>query len=257
MNSTVRQFAHKIRLLQKRMTAMTFAFLLREAHEHLRARMDAWAETMALDYLVYKSGHEYVLVFCKTTPHAQVALSRGPWTVKEKLGLGYVPQRIVPGAPFMEKLLRITNSNRAPNPIFHKGEQFTFQAMAGSLSKAGRLINPQNSMTELVTAGDVKVTDVGRLDHTRAVLERERVCNAFSQKADLDGVLTLEFGLYDADGNLLPPGPTKALGARTRVDIVGLPGDCLSKRKHYYIYSKGTFSAHRKFFLCIFALFAN
>ena len=223
---------------QKRMTAVTFAFFIHEADEHLRARLDAWAETMGLHYLVYESGHNYVLVICKATPHLQVPLSRGAWTVKDKLGLGYVPTRITPGSPFMEKLLRITNGNRAPDPVFHKGEQFSFQAMAGALSKAGRLINLQNSMTDLVTAGDLKVTDVGRLDIARAVLERERVCNAFSQKDDLEGELPIEFGLYDADGNLLPPGPTKQLGARTRVNILGLPGDTMSKRKHWWIYSK-------------------
>jgi hypothetical protein len=200
--------------------------------------MDAWAEAMSLDYLVYPSGHQYVLVFCKTTPHSQVTLSRGSWTVKKKLALSYVPVRITPGSPFMEKLLCITNGRRAPIPTFHKGAQFTYQALECALSKAGRLINTQNSMTDLVTAGDLKVTEVGRLDHARSVLEREKVYHAFSQKEDLQGDLTVEFGLYDADGQLLPPGPTKELGARTKVTITGLPGDTLSKRKHWWVYSK-------------------
>jgi hypothetical protein len=48
--------------------------------------------------------------------------------VKDKLGVEYIPTRITPGSPFIEKLMRLTNGNRAPNPVYHRGDQFTFTA---------------------------------------------------------------------------------------------------------------------------------
>jgi hypothetical protein len=191
-----------------------------------------------LDYLVYPSGYQYVLIVCKSNPLSQLALSRGAWTVKDKLGLGYVPVRITPGSPFVENVLRQTTGAQAPFPTYYKGENFSAPVLAGLLTKRGRLMNQEHAMAGLVATGDLRVTDVGRIDNARALLHSEAVNRAFSQKKDLEGPLTVEFGLYDDQGRLLPPGPTKKLGARTCVVIPGLPGNTMNKKKHLWIFSK-------------------
>jgi hypothetical protein len=93
-------------------------------------------------------------------------------------------------------------------------------------------------MSGLVAAGDLRVTDVGRIDNARSVLHPESINRAFAQKKDLHGDLPIVFYLYDSEGRRVPPGPTKKLGKPTTVVLHGLPGDTLSKKKHVWIYSK-------------------
>jgi adhesin HecA-like repeat protein len=138
----------------------------------------------------------------------------------------------------VENVLRLTTGAQAPAPVFYKGENFSAAALAGLLSKRGRLMNREHAMSGLVASGDLRVTDVGRIDNARSVLQSEAIHRAFSQKRDLDGVLPVVFYLYDSEGRRVAPGPTKKLGKPTTVFLHGLPGDTLSKRKHIWIYSK-------------------
>jgi hypothetical protein len=223
---------------QARLTAKTFAFYLQEAGDYLQARLDAWATVTCLDYLVYPAGQQYVLVLCKTNPLSQVALTHGAWTVKDKLGLGYVPVRIAPGSPFVENVLRLTTGAQAPFPVFYKGENFSAPALAGLLTKRGRLMNREHAMSGLVATGDLRVTDVGRIANARSMLHSEAINRAFAQKKDLEGPLPVVFYLYDNEGRRVAPGPTKKLGKPTTVVLHGLPGDLMSKKKHVWIYSK-------------------
>jgi hypothetical protein len=207
--------------------------------DDVQPRLVKWAEECQLDYLVYKStACAYVLVLSKGDSDAQMGLAHGSRTVAQKLMLGYLPSRIKPGAPFLEKLVKLTNGGQAPVVLWSKGPKYTLPALTQTLSKAGRLMNAENSFVDLVYDGDVKIMDVGRLHHARSVIQDDMRNNIFSQKADLHGDVVLEFGLYDKKGRLLPPGPTKKLGARTKVVISGMPGQYYAKQKHWWIYSK-------------------
>jgi hypothetical protein len=220
------------------MTACKFAFYLRDANDQINDRMSAWATEHFLDYVIYRTEHRVVLIFGKLNPRQQVALSRGAQTVADKLELNYAPERIAPGAPFLENVLRLTVGNRAPILLYLKGYQFSQAALQTALKKSGRLMNPEYPIATLVTRGDLKVNQVGPIDQARTILRSEAMTNAFNEKKDLQGTLNIEYGLYDAQGRLMDPGPTKRLGARTVVPFTGYPGHDGVKKKHIYIYSK-------------------
>jgi hypothetical protein len=125
-------------LQAKRIVAEKLAFYLMPPLDDLHPRFIEWAEEAELDYLVYKStGCAYVLVLSKHDSDVQMGLSRGSRTVAQKLMLGYLPSRIKPGNPFLEKLIKLTNRGQAPMALWSKGHQYTLQAMTQSLSKAG------------------------------------------------------------------------------------------------------------------------
>ena len=223
------------------MTAKVFAFHLRAINDDLHARMDAWAAAAFLDYVVYASNQQpqprHVLLFAKTHPTAQIALSRGALTVQTKLGLDYLPERIHARVPFVENVLRQT-AGGIPLPLYVRGEAFSAAALASGLRRSGRLLNPDHSMASLVAAGDLKVTDVGKIDMARSVVRSEAIMRAFSQKKDLEGELPVTFYKYNEAGERMPEGPTKETGLATTVVLNGLPGDTLSKRKHQWIWSR-------------------
>jgi hypothetical protein len=220
------------------MTAVRFAFYLREATDAIHERLETWAKNSFFDYVIYRTEDRAVLIFGKSDPSHQVALSRGARTVAEKLGLDYTPDRIVTGAPFLEGVLRLTAGHRAPVPLYVRGYQFSQAALQTTLGKTGRLMNPEYPISTLITRGDIEVQEVSSIDQARTILHGEALTNAFSEKEDLEGTLRIEYGLYDAQGRLLPPGPTKRLGARTVVELTGYPGESGVKKKHIYIYSK-------------------
>ena len=93
-------------------------------------------------------------------------------------------------------------------------------------------------MVSLVATGELKVTDVGKVDMARSVVRSEAITRAFNEKEDLNGELPVTFYMYNEEGERMPEGPTKETGLATTVVLNGLPGVTLDKRKHQWIWSK-------------------
>jgi hypothetical protein len=119
------------------------AFYLTPPLDNVKPRLVEWAKECRLDYLVYKStACAYVLVLSRSDSNVQIGLARGSRTVAQKLMLSYLPPRIKPGGPFLEKLIKLTNKGQAPVVLWSKGHQYTLPILTQTMSKAGQLTTP-------------------------------------------------------------------------------------------------------------------
>lgn len=175
----------------------------------------------------------------------KVDLNNGMLTLQNRLGLIHEPTRVTGVQPIPEKYLEnYVRHGYDPHRLQHKfGEMFEAAALRKIVARTiERPINKQRnkeicakSTYDLVAEGVVPVEKALMVESNKQLMERlEKVEN---RNPDLDGDFETTFEHWDMASNSdtfeqtgqFPP---------TNLKIVGLPTDTVTKRKHYYIYSR-------------------
>jgi hypothetical protein len=126
--------------------------------------------------------------------------------LKNYLHLDYYPRRLNPGKPFLKNLMRMTGVPHGPfNLHLLRGESWKPDGIRQSLSFGGRLVDADNTLTNMISDGDVRILDVPRLSHAREILMKEKQTEEFMQKPNLTGPLRLTFMLYNDEGTPIAP----------------------------------------------------
>ncbi|ELT92289.1 hypothetical protein CAPTEDRAFT_203953 [Capitella teleta] len=161
-----------------------------------------------------------------------MTFNRGALSLKEIIGCDSKPTRLLPGRPFLPKLINNFNDRVAPVATLRRGDSYSDANLLACLSHTAKILNPENTFSNLIKESDVEIKNVPVFQSVDEVLKQESKTAEFDTREDLDGDIVLQFRPYDDNGMPIPDGKV------TNVTITGYPNAQENKKKHYWIYSQ-------------------